>query len=45
MIDAQQLFRTDRLLAAAVTIGALGALFGWLGSRLEASVTRWRTRH
>ncbi|NIE62540.1 ABC transporter permease [Burkholderia sp. Ax-1719] len=45
MIDAQQLFRTDRLLAAAVTIGALGALFGWLGSRLEASATRWRTRH
>ncbi|WP_322048824.1 ABC transporter permease [Paraburkholderia sp. J67] len=45
MIDAQQLFRMDRLLAAAVTIGALGALFGWLGSRLEASVTRWRTRH
>ncbi|MBN3851756.1 ABC transporter permease [Paraburkholderia sp. Ac-20340] len=45
MMDAQQLFRTDRLLAAAVTIGALGALFGWLGSRLEASTTRWRTRH
>lgn len=45
MIDAQQLFRTDRLLSAAVTIGALGALFGWLGSRLEASATRWRTRH
>ncbi len=44
MIDAQQLFRTDRLLVAAVTIGALGAFSGWLGSRLEASATRWRTR-
>jgi sulfonate transport system permease protein len=45
MIDAQQLFRMDRLLSAAVVIGGLGALFGWLGSRLEALATSWRTRH
>ncbi len=42
MLDAQQLFRMDRLLSAAVVVGALGALFGWLGGRLEASATRWR---
>jgi sulfonate transport system permease protein len=44
MIDAQQLFRMDRLLSAAAVIGGLGALFGWLGSRLEGAATRWRTR-
>jgi len=42
MLDAQQLFRMDRLLSAAVVVGALGALFGWLGGRLESSATRWR---
>lgn len=42
MLDAQQLFRMDRLLSAAVVVGALGATFGWLGGRLEAAATRWR---
>ncbi|WP_433704684.1 ABC transporter permease [Paraburkholderia sacchari] len=45
MINAQQLFQMDRLLSAAVAIGALGALFGWIGSRAEASATRWRMTH
>ncbi|WP_322015583.1 ABC transporter permease [Paraburkholderia sp. J12] len=44
MIDAQQLFRMDRLLSAAALIGGLGALFAWLGTRLEAAATSWRTR-
>jgi sulfonate transport system permease protein len=45
MIDAQQLFRMDRLLSAAAVIGVLGALLAWLGTRLEATATSWRTRH
>ncbi|WP_218058326.1 ABC transporter permease [Burkholderia singularis] len=42
MLDAQQLFRMDRLLSAAVIVGALGAALGWLGGRLETMATRWR---
>ena len=42
MLDAQQVFRMDRLLSAAVAVGALGAALGWLGGRLEAAATRWR---
>jgi sulfonate transport system permease protein len=42
MLDAQQLFRMDRLLSAAVVVGALGAALGWLGGRLESAATRWR---
>ncbi|KGR93316.1 ABC transporter permease [Burkholderia sp. ABCPW 111] len=42
MLDAQQLFRMDRLMSAAVIVGALGAALGWLGGRLEAAATRWR---
>lgn len=45
MMDAQQLFRMDRLLGAAVVVAGLGSLLGWTGNRLEAHATRWQRAH
>jgi sulfonate transport system permease protein len=43
MINAQQLFRTDIVLAAMVLIGIVAASLNWLGSRIETWTTKWRT--
>lgn len=43
MIGAQQMFRTDVVLAAMVMIGVVAALLNAIGSRIEARATRWRS--
>jgi sulfonate transport system permease protein len=42
MINAQQLFRTDTVLAAMILVGFAAAFFNWLGRLIEARATRWR---
>lgn len=42
MIGAEQLLRTDRVLAAMILIGIVAASLNWLGARFEARATRWR---
>jgi sulfonate transport system permease protein len=42
MINAQQLFRTDIVLAAMVLIGIVAASLNGLGGLIEARTTKWR---
>ncbi|MFT4046549.1 MAG: ABC transporter permease subunit [Solimonas sp.] len=43
MINAQQDFRMDRVMAGMLLIGVAGSLLGALGTRLERRATRWRS--
>jgi sulfonate transport system permease protein len=43
MISAQQLFRSETVLAAMVLIGIVAALLNWLGGLIETRTTKWRT--
>jgi sulfonate transport system permease protein len=43
LINAQQLFRIDTVLAAMVMIGVVAALLNTIGGRIEARATRWRS--
>ncbi len=43
MINAEQLFRTDIVMAAMVLIGLVAASLNGLGGLIETRVTRWRT--
>jgi sulfonate transport system permease protein len=43
MIGAQQMFRTDTVLAAMLLIGVVAAVLNAIGGRIEARATRWRT--
>jgi sulfonate transport system permease protein len=42
MINAQQLFRTDIVLAAMILVGFAATFFNWLGRLIETRATRWR---
>ena len=42
MIDAQQLFRTDVVIAAMILVGIVAALLNWIGRAIEAHATNWR---